>query len=361
LDEIGDQQRPEQLGEKRQPADPLLQRRPDQPAEQAVDGEIDDHQCQSDQKVVHHEVREVDLPVRPEDRLSAMQWKQLLDQDEHQAGAQQVEDEPIEADIGGVVWKVADRNAMATRGKSQSNQDQGGAVQPAIAQSNQVGEGKAAGDHHPDEQDLAKHVHVVLPAEVRCGQVFGKVEGEHRQDGKAAQRQGDDTGDLASTDVKGTGLEKDGGRLLQDRRWLHGTRAGRQSPAPIRLIPWRIAAMLRPQLIVSSVLPVADDGPYPASLIRLPVALGPVDRAALALDVGKLMAENQQAAVVSVPGHVSGSTHELERTLSEARRPRASWTARHERAHRALDDRSGPADRGKRARSRLRSPADDRP
>ena len=173
-----------------------------------------------------------------------MQRKQLLDQDEHQAGAQQVEDEPVEADIGGVVRKVADRNAMAARGESDSDQDQGGAVQPAIAQSNQVGEGKTAGDHHPDEQDFAKHVHVVLPAEIRRGQVFGKVEGEHRQDGEAAQCQGDDSGDLASTDVEGTGLDEDGGRLLQDRRRLHGTRAGRHSPAPIRLVPWRIAAML---------------------------------------------------------------------------------------------------------------------
>jgi hypothetical protein len=96
-------------------------------------------------------------------------------------------------------------------------------------------------------------------------------------------------------------------------------------------------------------------------LIRLPVALGPVDRAALPLDVGKLMAKNQQAAVVSGRGHVSGSAHELEGTLSEGWRPRASWTARHERAWRALDDRSGPADRGERARTRLRSAAGDRP
>ena len=55
------------------------------------------------------------------------------------------------------------------------------------------------------------------------------------------------------------------------------------------------------------------------------------------------MAENQQVAVVSVRGHVSGSTHELEGTLSEGWRPRASWTARDERADRALDDGSGPA------------------
>jgi hypothetical protein len=43
--------------------------------------------------------------------------------------------------------------------------------------------------------------------------------------------------------------------------------------------------MLRPLPIVSSVLSAADDGPYRALLIRLPVGLGPVDRAALPLDV----------------------------------------------------------------------------
>ncbi len=195
------------------------------------------------------------LPVRPEDRLSAMQRKQLLDQDEHHAGAQQVEHEPIESDVGRVVRKVADRNAMAARGDGNADQQQGGAVQPAIAQPDKVGECETAADHHPDEQDFAKDVHVVLLAQIRRGQVFGKMEGEHRQDGEPAERQGDDSGDLALTDLERTGLAKDGGRLSQDRRRPHGTPVGRHSPAGIRLVVSRIAAVLQTLLIVSSVLP----------------------------------------------------------------------------------------------------------
>ena len=66
LHEIGDQQDAEQLGKERQSTHPFLQRRTDQPAEQAMDGEVHDHQRQSDQQVVDDEMREVDLPARPE-------------------------------------------------------------------------------------------------------------------------------------------------------------------------------------------------------------------------------------------------------------------------------------------------------
>ena len=45
---------------------------------------------------------------------------------------------------------------MAARGGDESDQDQGGGVQPAIAQTNRVGKGKTAGDDHPDEQGFAK-------------------------------------------------------------------------------------------------------------------------------------------------------------------------------------------------------------
>src|SRR6185369_7012785 len=96
LHEVGNQQHEEQLGKERQPADPFLQRRVDQPAEQAMDGEVDDQQRQSDDQMVDDEMREVDLPSRTEDRLLPVQREHLLDQDEHHAGAQQVENEPVE-------------------------------------------------------------------------------------------------------------------------------------------------------------------------------------------------------------------------------------------------------------------------
>ena len=96
------------------------------------------------------------------------------------------------------------------------------AVQPAIARPDQVGQRQAAGDHHADQQDLAQHVDVVLLAQVRRRQVLREMERQHRQHGQAAQRQGDHAGDLALPDFEGAGLVKDGGRLADDRRWLHG-------------------------------------------------------------------------------------------------------------------------------------------
>ncbi|CAN5144998.1 hypothetical protein BH10PSE6_BH10PSE6_44840 [soil metagenome] len=63
---------------------------------------------------------------------------------------------------------------------------------------------------------------------------------------------------------------------------------------------------------------------------------------------------------------MAGSTHELERTLSEGWRTRAGWTAHDQRTERALDDgpgrgRTGRAHTAKRACWRLRSAAADRP
>src|SRR5207244_4274814 len=72
LDEIGNQQHQEQLGEERQAADPLLQRSPDEPAEQAMNGEIDDHQRQPNQQMIDDEMREVGLPPLPKNRLLTM-------------------------------------------------------------------------------------------------------------------------------------------------------------------------------------------------------------------------------------------------------------------------------------------------
>ena len=67
-------------------------------------------------------------------------------------------------------------------GDRDADQGQGRAVQPAIAPPDQVGEGHAAANHHADQQDLAKDVDVVFAAQVRRREVFGKVEGQHRQE-----------------------------------------------------------------------------------------------------------------------------------------------------------------------------------
>ncbi len=167
-------------------------------------------------------MREVGLPARPEHRLVAMQRHQLLDQDEDHARAQQVEDEPVEADIGRVVGEVGHRHAMAAHRRGEQDQGQRRAVQPAIAALDQVGDRHAARDHHADQQHLPQQAHVVLLAQVRRGQIFGEVKCQHRQHGEAAQGERDDAGDLALAHLQGAGLVKDGGGLLDDGRWFHG-------------------------------------------------------------------------------------------------------------------------------------------
>jgi hypothetical protein len=149
------------------------------PAEQAVDREVHDQQRQSHQQVIHDEMREVGLPARPEHRLVAMQREQLLDQDEDHARPEQVEDEPIEADIGCVVGEVVDRHAMAAHRRGQQDQGERRAVQPAIAQLDEVGDRHAAGDHHADQQHLAQHPDVVFLPEIRRRQILGKMECQH--------------------------------------------------------------------------------------------------------------------------------------------------------------------------------------
>jgi hypothetical protein len=92
----------------------------------------------------------------------------------------------------------------------------------AIAEPDQVRQGEAARDHHADQKDLAQDVDVVLLAQVRRRQIFRVMEREHRHDGEPAQRQCDHAGDLALPDLERPALVKDGGRLANDRRWLHG-------------------------------------------------------------------------------------------------------------------------------------------
>ena len=220
--QVGDQQDEEERGKERQAADPFLQRIPDQPAEQAMDREVHDQQRQSDQQMIHDEMREVSLPARPKDRLIAMQGRHLLDQDEDQTRTEQVEDEPVEADIGCVVGEVGYRNTMAAHRRGDQDQSQCRAVQPAIAALDQIGDRHAARDHHADQQHVPQQADVVLLSQVRCGQIFGEMERQHGQHREPTQRERDDAGDLALAHLQGAGLVEDRRGLPDDRWWLHG-------------------------------------------------------------------------------------------------------------------------------------------
>ena len=117
LHQVGDQDDQEQGDRERQllhpGADAVLRR----PAEQLVHQQVGRQQDEADDHVVDDEVLEVDLPLGAEHRLVLAQREQLLDEDEDQGRAEQVEDEPVEADVGRAVGEVVDRHLVARRAR----------------------------------------------------------------------------------------------------------------------------------------------------------------------------------------------------------------------------------------------------
>jgi hypothetical protein len=97
-----DQDDQEQRERERQVTHPALHAVAGGPAEQLVHQQVGRQQHEADHHVVDDEVVEVGLPLGAEHRLVAAQREQLLDEHEDQRRAEQVEDEPVEADVG--VW-----------------------------------------------------------------------------------------------------------------------------------------------------------------------------------------------------------------------------------------------------------------
>src|SRR5678809_1333950 len=131
LDQVGDQDDQEQGDEERQVLDPGADAVLGGPAEQLVDEQVGREQDEAHDHVVDEEVVEVGLPLRPEHRLVLPQRERLLDEDEDQRRAEQVEDEPVEADVGRVVGEVVDRNLVAAERQRQADQRERAEREPA--------------------------------------------------------------------------------------------------------------------------------------------------------------------------------------------------------------------------------------
>ena len=148
-----------------------------------------------------------------------VQREHLLDQDEHHARAEQVEDEPVEADIGRVVGEVVDRHAMAAHRHGEQpisasavplSQRLRSRIRLAIARPPAI--------TMPTSRISRRTLTSYCLAQIRRRQVLREMEGEHRQDRQSAQRQGDHPGDLAVSDFDPAGLMEDGGGFANDRR-----------------------------------------------------------------------------------------------------------------------------------------------
>ena len=131
---------------------------------------------------------EVDLPLRAEHRLVLAQREQLLDEDEDQGRAEQVEDEPVEADVGRVVGEVVDRHLVAAERQAGADQHERDQRQPARPAHDDVEERQRAGDHQRPEQQQAHRIDVVGLAQLRRRQVLREVEGEHAEEAEERQR-----------------------------------------------------------------------------------------------------------------------------------------------------------------------------
>src|SRR5690606_25626126 len=116
----------------------------DHPAESVVDDEVDGQQDQPDQKMIDREMLEVGLPLRPEYQLPLAQGQQFFDGDEDQGRAEQVEDEPVQADAGRVVGKVADGNARPAERHRGDDQNESQQVELAARAKNDIGQRQAA-------------------------------------------------------------------------------------------------------------------------------------------------------------------------------------------------------------------------
>jgi len=206
--------------------------------------------------VIDDEMGEIDLPAGPEYRLLLVQRKHLLDQDEDHARAEQVENEPVEADVRRMVGEIAHRHAVAAQGDGDHDQKQRCAVDPAVAQPHDIGKGDAARHHQAHQQDLAHYVDRILVPQLRRGQVLRKVESQHGEHAQDCQRQGKDAGRPPLRSAQRAGLVENSHRLGQqhlgfDRLHISSLRATAHSctadlPLVLSTRPWRPCCPLSP-------------------------------------------------------------------------------------------------------------------
>ena len=81
--------------------------------------------------MIDDEVREVGLPAGAEHRL-IVNRQQLLDQDENHGRAEQVEDEPVEANVGRVVGEVKRQHAKHAQKREREGDDAGDLAAPGF-------------------------------------------------------------------------------------------------------------------------------------------------------------------------------------------------------------------------------------
>ncbi len=136
----------------------------------------------------------VHLPFPAEHRLAGIQRKQLLENNEHGAGRQQIQDEPVQAQIRVVAGIGAGHHHIAAaRRDGDAHQHEGGDIEPALAPQHGIGQRDRARHQQRAEQQGAHRVHRIKTAQLRRGQIGWKMKRQHAQHGKNRQKQRDDS------------------------------------------------------------------------------------------------------------------------------------------------------------------------
>ena len=204
LHQVRHQHRQEQLQRVGQAGDGLLQRLIRGPGEQPVHEEVDAQQHRADRQVVEQEVLHVHLPFRAEHGLAVIQREQLLEDDEDGAGGQQVQDEPVQAQVGMVAGVGGGHHDLAAAGgHGAAYQGEGGDVEPALAAENDIGQRDGARDQQRAEQQRAHRVHGIEGAQLGRGEIGREMKRQHAQHRQDRQEQRDHAADHAGagTDV----------------------------------------------------------------------------------------------------------------------------------------------------------------
>ena len=199
LNEIGDQHDQEYRRTKRQSLHPAAYAVVRRPAEKLVHHQVRGEQHEADDYVIDDEVMKIGLPFGAENGLILAVFEELFDEDKNQRRAEQIEDEPVEADVGRVVREIIHRHFVAAEQERERHQPKRKCGEPARAIEDDVDEADASRNRQRDEHDVANHVDIVAFAKLRRGQVFGEVEGEYAEEAQDRQRQRDHAGNQAVT------------------------------------------------------------------------------------------------------------------------------------------------------------------
>src|ERR1700727_3591905 len=133
LGQVGNENAQQQLRHEPDVLYRLLKIAADEPRKSMVDHEVRGEQYQAHQEMIDGEVREICLPFGAKNGLPFVQREQFLEQYEYQGRPEQVENEPVEADIGGVVRKVAHRHARTAERHCPDHDGKGQCVQIAAS------------------------------------------------------------------------------------------------------------------------------------------------------------------------------------------------------------------------------------